>query len=111
MGCFIDQSDNRDLELFIGDYKQLTSIQCILLCQKQNYYYAGIQHGSQCYCGQQYGKYGRVLDDECKYSCITSEKCGGDSRNSIYSIVDSVDLFEAGPISFFFHMLFHMNDR
>jgi len=85
LGCFIDQIDSRDLSIFIGDYEQLTPKQCILACREQNYLYAAIQYGNECRCGQQYGKYGRVSDDECDYLCSTSEKCGGDYRNSIYN--------------------------
>ncbi|CAF1078621.1 unnamed protein product [Adineta steineri] len=91
LGCFIDQLDNRDLQIFIGDYEQLTPAQCIIACRERNYDYAGIQYGNECRCGQQYGKYGRVSEDECNYACKTSEKCGGDYRNSIYSVIESVD--------------------
>ena len=96
LGCFIDQLDNRDLQIFIGDYKQLTPTQCIVACREENYLYAAIQYGNECRCGQEYGKYGQVSDDECSYSCITSEKCGGDNRNSIYSVINSVDLSKTG---------------
>ncbi|CAF0830996.1 unnamed protein product [Rotaria sp. Silwood1] len=96
LGCFIDHIDNHDLEIFIGNYKHLTSKQCIFACQKQNYQYAAIQHGSECRCGQQYGKYGQVSDDQCHYSCITSEKCGGDNRSSVYSVINSIGLSKSG---------------
>ncbi|CAF5132877.1 unnamed protein product, partial [Rotaria sp. Silwood1] len=92
LGCFIDHIDNRDFEIFIGDYQHLTSIQCIFACQKQNYRYAAIQNGNECRCGNDYGKYGQVLDDECNYSCVTSEKCGGNKRNSVYNVNNSIDM-------------------
>jgi hypothetical protein len=96
LGCFIDQIGDRDLSIFIGDYKQLTPKQCILICNEQNYLYAAIQYGNECRCGQQYGKYGRVSDDECDYLCLTVEKCGGDKRNSVYDVVNSLDVYNAG---------------
>jgi hypothetical protein len=92
LGCFIDQIDNRDLEIFINDYEQLTPEQCIFACQQLNYRYAAIQYGSECRCGEEYGKYGQVSDDECDYLCVTSEKCGGENRNSVYNFIESVDL-------------------
>jgi hypothetical protein len=104
LGCFIDQLDNRDLGIFIGIYGQLTPAQCIQACQKQNYPYAAIQYGSECRCGQQYGKYGQVSDDECIYSCKTSEKCGGDNRNSVYSVTNSVRLSKTGLYFKLFYM-------
>jgi hypothetical protein len=92
LGCFIDQIDNRDLEIFINENEQLTPTQCIFVCQELNYHYAAIQYGSECRCGEQYGKYGQVSDDECNYSCTTSEKCGGSNRNSVYDVVKSIHL-------------------
>lgn len=89
LGCFIDQIGDRDLNVFIGEDEQLTPQKCLLACQEQNFPYAGIQYGSECRCDRQYGKYHRVSDDECTYVCSTSEKCGGDNRNSIYSAVNS----------------------
>ncbi len=102
MGCFIDQIDNRDLDIFINENEQLTPIQCISTCQQLNYPYAGIQYGSECRCGRQYGKYGQVSDDECNYSCETSEKCGGNNRNSVYDVVKSIDLSHTGKYCFLF---------
>lgn len=86
MGCFIDTINTRDLDVLINndDNKQLTPQQCIYQCQQINYQYAGIQNGNECRCGQYYGRYGKVSDDECDFLCITSEKCGGNNRNSIY---------------------------
>ncbi|CAF0976146.1 unnamed protein product [Rotaria magnacalcarata] len=91
LGCFIDQIGDRDLNIFISDYEQLTPQQCIAACREQNILYAGIQFGNECRCGQHYGKYGQVSDDECTYNCSTSEKCGGDNRNSIYNVFKSID--------------------
>ena len=96
LGCFIDQIGNRDLNKFIGDYEQLTPQQCILACRAQNYRYAAIQYGDECRCGQEYGKYGQVSDDECDYLCSTAEKCGGDNRNSVYSVGNSKDQLSPG---------------
>ncbi|CAF4410948.1 unnamed protein product, partial [Rotaria magnacalcarata] len=72
LGCFIDQIGDRDLNIFISDYEQLTPQQCIAACREQNILYAGIQFGNECRCGQHYGKYGQVSDDECTYNCSTS---------------------------------------
>lgn len=96
LGCFIDQDISRDLNVFIGDIEQLTPVKCIFACQKQNYPYAAIQNGKECRCGHQYGKYGQTSDDECKYSCTTAEKCGGDYRNSVYDASKAIDSSIAG---------------
>jgi hypothetical protein len=96
LGCFIDQIGNRDLSIFIDDYEQLTPKQCILACQAQNYLYAAIQYGNECRCGQQYGKYGQVSDEQCDYLCSTAEKCGGDNRNSVYNVVSTIEQLSTG---------------
>ncbi len=96
LGCFIDQIGSRDLNIFIGDYEQLTPKQCILACREQNFRYAAIQYGNECRCGQQYGKYGQVSDDECDYLCSTAEKCGGDYRNSVYNVINLADQLKTG---------------
>ena len=40
-----------------------------------------------CFCGQQYGKYGRAAESDCNVKCYGDERqiCGGDYRNSVYS--------------------------
>lgn len=101
LGCFIDRIEERDLELFVNENDQLTPEQCISSCQELNYRYAGIQYASECRCGDQYGKHGQVSEDECGYSCSTSEKCGGDKRNSVYDVIQSKDGSKAGRFCFY----------
>lgn len=100
LGCFNDQIDNRDLEIFISNYERITPQKCIAQCQQLNYHYAGIQSGRECRCSDQYGKYGQVSDDECDFLCINSEKCGGDNRNSIYDVINTLDLSNTGGCFF-----------
>ncbi len=100
LGCFIDRIDKHDQEIFAIDSELLTPEQCIFACQQQNYKYVAIKYGTECRCIEQYGKYEQVSDKECNYLCMTSEKCGGKNRNSVYSAVNSVDLSKTG-ICFF----------
>ena len=98
LGCFIDQVGDRDLSLFVGDYERLTPSQCIRTCREQNFPYAAIQYRTECRCDRKYGKYGQVSDDQCNYFCPTSEKCGGDYRNSVYNVLNSIDTDKTGFI-------------
>lgn len=91
LGCFIDQIGQRDLNLFIGDYPQLTVEQCIQACQAEHQLFAAIQYGTECRCGNRYGRYGQATDEQCFYRCSTEEKCGGDCRNSVYRAVTLSD--------------------
>jgi hypothetical protein len=100
LGCFVDQIDKHDQEMFIIDDELLTPEQCIFACRQQNYKYVAIKYGSECRCVEQYGKYEQVSDDECNYLCITLEKCGGKNRNSIYSVINSADLSKTSIYSF-----------
>jgi len=54
--------------------------------------YAGAQFSFQCFCSNDYNKYGRTKESDCNKQCDGNEAqiCGGPWRNSIYSI-------EGGP--------------
>ena len=91
LGCFLDQIGQRDLNVFIGDYPQLTVEQCIRACQAEHQPFAAIQYGTECRCGNRYGLYGRVSDEQCSYRCPTKEVCGGDYRNSVYRVISLSD--------------------
>ena len=96
VGCFIDRIGERDLGVFIGDYEHLTVERCSLACAAQNLLYAAIQYGTECRCGQHYGGYGQVSDEECTYLCSSTDRCGGDRRNSVYRVKQS-DSVGLGP--------------
>jgi len=86
----------------------MTKEKCLKTCSKLNYNYFGLQYGSviykflykiliikisffreQCFCGNMYGKYGKVDDNECSMVCkydITT-KCGNSHKNSVYEIL------------------------
>ena len=99
LGCFVNPNVTHDSQIIIGQYEQLIPEQCIRACQKNNYNYATIQYGNECRCIQQYDKFGQVSDDECYYSCVTSEKCGGDqNRKSIYNVLTSVTSSRTGSL-------------
>lgn len=48
--------------------------------------YAGLQANKQCFCGLQYGKYGKADDSQCNRICSgdNSQTCGGTWRSQIY---------------------------
>ena len=51
----------------------------------QNYLYAGVQYGQECFCGNTYGSYG--TSTECKIPCSgdpsLGSMCGGDWSNTV----------------------------
>jgi hypothetical protein len=83
LGCYKDES-TRDLT----DQTSLSPVSvetCTSTCKSAGYAYAGVQYGSQCFCGNAYGKYGTATD--CNMACNgkSSETCGGTWANNIYA--------------------------
>lgn len=61
---------------------------CISECKYQNYKFAGVQYGYLCFCGNAFGRYGRVKDEDCNSRCNGDVKrnCGAFWHNSVYSV-------------------------
>jgi hypothetical protein len=68
---------------------------CEDICgQRNGYRYFGLQYGMECWCGDSYGKHGRVdpEGDTPSTGCATpctgdrTQKCGGENINSVYEI-------------------------
>jgi regulator of protease activity HflC (stomatin/prohibitin superfamily) len=66
----------------------MTASRCLAFCQQKGFPFAATQYGSQCYCGDGYGKYGRIPETECNMACggDPKEKCGGTWANSVYEL-------------------------
>eukprot|EP00794_Sanderia_malayensis_P015242 gene15242-16816_t len=100
IGCFVDVlSPVRDLSVRAG-IPFVTINNCRSACKRTGYYYAGLQFGYLCFCGNVYGKYDMAPDTECNYQCSgnNQQTCGGLWRNSIYSTAGSPDDPKEGPI-------------
>ena len=56
----------------------------------------GLQWRAHCFCGNEFGKYGKKPDEECRVACTgnADQICGGGWRNSIYTT--GVDLTVGG---------------
>ena len=66
---------------------------CEFLCSTYGFRFFGLQFGSECYCGDSYGRYGKANERECKMKCkgstASDQYCGGDLRNSVYEVTVS----------------------
>jgi len=64
----------------------MTPQMCIEHCHEKGKKYAGLQYGKQCWCGNEYGKHGKVDDDKCDMPCSgdPDTMCGASFYNSIY---------------------------
>jgi len=91
--CFID-SGNRDLQFRVNNIPggADNSIQyCLDECFANGYSYAGIQYTRECYCDNDFGRYGQAPLSDCNKDCEdgSGNKCGAGWRNNIY-LSDSI---------------------
>ncbi|XP_064639668.1 xylosyltransferase oxt-like [Lineus longissimus] len=88
LGCFKDHHTKRDLTgyhtMFADDN---TPERCINFCFLSGLKYAGVQYGKECWCGNTFGKVGKVMDTACDSKCPGDEKsfCGGYLAQNIYA--------------------------
>merc|ERR1711953_1624427 len=88
--CVRDQ-DPRLLPFFPGRswFPSLTPAKCIKACNDQNYNFAGVQFGHQCFCGNDAPPEYTIVDmEECNQSCggDSAQKCGAAWRMNVYKI-------------------------
>ncbi|XP_057314445.1 uncharacterized protein LOC130655679 isoform X2 [Hydractinia symbiolongicarpus] len=87
LGCFKDDATHPDLKTKVN-IKKATQEECVKACalEDKSFSYFGLQNGSSCYCGKDYGKYGKLSDDACSAKCEGNkeESCGGQQANNIF---------------------------
>ena len=86
--CFIDGHD-RDLphrKSNIPDNAENSIQFCLDQCKNAGYTYAGIQYTRECWCDNDFGKYGEAPQSECDKDCRdgSGNKCGGGWRQNIF---------------------------
>jgi hypothetical protein len=81
IGCFADR-DQRDLNGLPSVYASDANA-CVQHCAQKGFRYAAKQAGTQCFCGNSYGRYGP--SDACT-SCrgLSAEHCGGSYANFVW---------------------------
>jgi len=89
IGCFKDQGDpggtkGRDLDGHMLGAPDMTAAKCRAACTAKGFQFAGTQYGSQCFCGDTYGKTGPA--NNCNAPCAGNPKemCGGTWANLVY---------------------------
>lgn len=85
-GCFLDDSQDRDLDSYHLTLNDNSPWKCIEQCKQLGTLYAGVQNGRDCYCGLDYGKHGKLHDTRCKSPCSGDRElwCGGELANHIF---------------------------
>jgi hypothetical protein len=101
VGCYRDDKEKgRDLPFRPQSrtHNRGDALSCVLNCAESGFIYAGLQNGNLCFCGNKYGRYGRVSDKHCNLKCLKPigvqiqsttddvfNSCGGKWVNSVYS--------------------------
>lgn len=87
IGCYVDKS-TRDLPSAFISRGAMNVGQCVAHCRTNGFRFAGLQFSNQCFCGNSYGRYGRVPDQQCRMGCAGNrrQKCGSSWRNSVYRV-------------------------
>jgi hypothetical protein len=87
LGCYRDQM-TRDLSGASFEQWNMTPVACQNSCRNSGYRYAGVQYGHQCFCGKDFGRYGKIGESSCNSDCAGNPKlkCGGTWANSIYDL-------------------------
>ena len=83
--CVVD-SASRVLPYFGGKSIVITPENCMIICEHMNYKLAGVQVGSECWCGNTAPK-SRTSGVGCDFHCDgdRTKNCGGHWRMNVYS--------------------------
>ncbi|XP_049874059.1 xylosyltransferase oxt [Pectinophora gossypiella] len=81
LGCYVDEKKLRLLSSFYGNYASTNSpVACLDICVQAGFPYAGVQYGSECFCGENPPPpSAQTADDMCDMKCPgdSSKICGG----------------------------------
>jgi WSC domain-containing protein len=78
----------RDFQGAAEERPNMSSEACQAFCGESGFRFAATEYGSQCFCGNSYGKYGQLPASRCDMDCSgnPSEKCGGTWASSVYEV-------------------------
>lgn len=97
LGCYRDAKKARLLDGYYTNFKQLnTPGKCIQLCLQSGFLYAGVQYGSECFCGNaEPPATAHLPESECGYACVgePDQQCGGYFAVNVYETGISSGLF------------------
>ncbi len=95
MGCFVDSSDRILSDAATYDFKDsMTPSKCFEYCQSNDFDYAGVQFGFECFCGSQEPcPFIRADESNCNMTCSgdSSFMCGAGWRSNVYTTSDIVE--------------------
>ncbi|XP_047505438.1 xylosyltransferase oxt isoform X1 [Pieris napi] len=88
IGCYLDEKKLRLLSSFYGNYANLNSpLYCLDICVQAGFPYAGVQYGTECFCGEESPpETSKIPDKSCDMKCPgdISQVCGGYFTMNVY---------------------------
>jgi len=86
-GCFPDNVASRTLVGYSTEWDQMTPNRCAAICWEQSYTWAGVEYGSQCFCGNTNNAAGTAVAlSNCDQACSGSSaySCGAPNFIELY---------------------------
>jgi hypothetical protein len=83
LGCFKDERD-RDMPNRQGSFKLGERETCFDRCRAEGFQFAGLQWKGECWCGNDFGKYGEASADQC--ACEAGSTNFGKWHQCIYDV-------------------------
>lgn len=89
IGCYKDEKDYRLLSGYFTNFKSSNSPKkCITMCLQSGFPFAGVQYGTECFCGANAPPVDlKIPDEKCDMKCSgdPEELCGGYFAMNVYS--------------------------
>ncbi|KAG6089703.1 hypothetical protein E4U15_001737 [Claviceps sp. LM218 group G6] len=103
LGCYTDVSSKGRALNYPMDLGGIvcTPKSCLAACKKKNFPYAGIEYGSECYCGVNLATDSAKVDiSQCESDCLdgSNTKCGGKSRLTLWLAKELLDREPCGQL-------------
>ncbi|KAK5956209.1 hypothetical protein OHC33_002783 [Knufia fluminis] len=87
-GSYTDSVSDRALSRDGYAADDMTEGKCIGYCDQKGYSFAGVEYGTECYCGYQVASTSsQTADSDCSFPCggANGEACGGSDRINIFT--------------------------
>jgi hypothetical protein len=78
----------------------MNELMCVQYCDDRNFAYAGVEYGTECYCGNTVRASGKkAAEEDCNMPCAGNsyELCGGPDRMNVFHNDNQVVVDQAGP--------------
>lgn len=85
LGCYSEPPDSRALDRVLSSPKMTTN-KCLVICSYRSFAYAGLEFGSECWCGDVLNPDAAPSPDSCDMPCAGNESdtCGGRGALTLY---------------------------